>query len=106
MGPGLTVERFFGIPTQPGSPDDFYATISNTRLANRLEGKLLLVYGEIDENVPFLNMITFLDALIKADEDFDLVVLPNAPHGTMGHPYAVRRQLDYLVRHLGGPRRD
>jgi hypothetical protein len=42
--------------------------------------------------------------LIKADKDFDLVVLPNTPHGTSGHPYAVRRTLEYFVKNLGGPR--
>jgi dipeptidyl-peptidase-4 len=105
MGPGLTVDRFFGIPGAPGAKDDFYATISNTRLVDRLEGKLLLIYGEIDENVPFVNAMVIYDALIKANKDFDTFIIPNAPHGTTGHPYAVRRQGEYFVQHLGGPRR-
>jgi dipeptidyl aminopeptidase/acylaminoacyl peptidase len=104
LGPGLTVDRFFGIPSEPGAKDDFYATISNTRLVDRLEGKLLLIYGEIDENVPFVNPMVFFDALIKADKDFETIILPNTTHGTSVHPYAIRRQAEYFVEHLGGPR--
>jgi hypothetical protein len=46
----------------------------------------------------------FYDALITADKDFDTFILPNATHGTSVHPYAVRRQAEYFVEHLGGPR--
>ncbi len=104
MGSGFTVDRFWGIPGVAGSTDDYYALTSNTRLAHRLTGKLLLIYGEIDENVPFQNAIVFIDALTKANKFFDLVLLPNTPHVTIVHPYAKRRQLEYFVTHLGGPR--
>ncbi|MDX2057917.1 MAG: DPP IV N-terminal domain-containing protein [Gemmatimonadales bacterium] len=104
MGSGFTVDRFWGIPGVAGSADDYYTLTSNTRLAHRLTGKLLLIYGEIDENVPFQNAIVFIDALTKANKFFDLVLLPNTPHVTIAHPYAKRRQLEYFVTHLGGPR--
>jgi dipeptidyl-peptidase-4 len=103
LGPALTVDRFFGIPSTTDPEHDFYTVISNTRLVDRLKGHLLLVYGEIDENVPFVSPMIMYDALIKADKNFDTFIIPNSPHGTTAHPYAMRRQLEYFVEHLGGP---
>ena len=100
MVSSISVERFFGVPTEPGERHDYYTMIDNIHLANRLEGKLMLVYGEIDQNVPFNQAMAISDALIKADKDFQLVLVPNAPHSVSSHPYAHRRIRDFLVSEL------
>jgi dipeptidyl-peptidase 4 len=79
-----------------------YLDAANTPLAGKLQGKLLLMHGEMDDNVhPALTM-QLVDALIKANKDFDLLIVPNVAHGIMSNPYALRRQWDYFVRHLLG----
>ena len=69
--------------------------------AHRLEGRLLLVVGEMDTNVDPSSTYQVVDALIKADKDFDLLVLPRMGH-TPGGEYGERRQFDFFVRHLHG----
>jgi len=91
-------EKFYGLP------EDFdYAAQSNAALADQLEGRLLLIHGEMDDNaVPHGTMRT-VDALIKANKDFDLLIVPNAVHaGVLLSGYWVRRRWDYLVQHLMG----
>ena len=79
-------EQWMGYPV--GS---HYAESSNIENAHRLQGKLLLLVGEMDTNVPPESTMRFADALIKADKDFDLVVLPGAGH-TAGGTYGRRRR--------------
>jgi dienelactone hydrolase len=67
--------------------------------AYRLQGKLMLILGELDDNVPVESTYRLADALIKAKKDFDFVVVPGAGHG-MGGEYGVRRMQDFFVRHL------
>ena len=74
---------------------------SNIDNAHRLQGKLLLIVGEMDTNVPPESTMRLVDALIKADKDFELLVVPNANHG-MGGAYGQRRMRDFFVRHLLG----
>jgi dipeptidyl-peptidase 4 len=81
---------------------DHYTDQSNLKLAPRLQGKLLLAHGDIDENVPVSATIRMADALIDANKDFDLLIMPNQPHGFGNHPYFVRRRWDYFVEHLLG----
>jgi dipeptidyl aminopeptidase/acylaminoacyl peptidase len=81
---------------------EHYTEQSNLALAPRLQGKLFLAHGDIDENVPVSATIRMADALIEANKDFDLLIMPNQPHGFGGHPYFVRRRWDYFVRHLLG----
>jgi hypothetical protein len=69
--------------------------------AHRLRGKLLLIVGEMDTNVPPESTLRVVDALIRAGKDFDLLVVPNAGHGS-GGAYGGRRQQDFFVRHLHG----
>jgi len=78
-----------------------YDEAINARLAARLKGKLLLVHGEMDDNVhPALTM-QVVDALIKANKDFDLLLIPNANHGLGGsEAYFTRKRWDYFVQHL------
>ncbi len=85
-------------------PDDGknYLEAANAPLAKNFRGKLLLVHGDMDDNVhPSLTM-QVVDALIKANKDFDMLIVPNADHGVMMDGYAQRRQWDYFVRHLLG----
>ena len=46
--------------------------------------------------------IKLVDALVKANKDFDFLIMPNRPHGFGSDPYFVRRRWDYFVRHLLG----
>ena len=91
------VERYMGLPVE-----DHYRAQANATLAHRLKGKLLLMHGEMDENVHPASTLQLVDALIKANKDFDLLILPNRPHGMGSDPYFVRRRWDYFVRHLLG----
>jgi dipeptidyl aminopeptidase/acylaminoacyl peptidase len=89
-------EQWMGYPVGPQ-----YAECSNIDNAHRLRGKLFLIVGEMDENVPPESTMRFADALIKADKDFDLLVIPGGGHG-MGGEYGQRRMQDFFVRHLLG----
>ncbi len=89
-------EQWMGYPVGPQ-----YAECSNIDNARRLRGKLLLIVGEMDTNVPTESTFRLADALIKAGKDFDLVVVPGAGHG-MGGAYGTRRMHDFFVRHLLG----
>ncbi len=91
------VERYMGLPVGAHYHDQ-----SNVTLAHRLAGKLLLMHGEMDENVHPASTLQVVDALIAANKDFDLLLLPNRPHGCTSDPYFVRRRWDYFVRHLLG----
>lgn len=77
-----------------------YAANSNVTHAHRLQGKLLLVVGELDTNVDPASTMQVVNALVKADKDFDLLVVPGAGHGAAETPYGVRRRADFLVRSL------
>jgi dipeptidyl-peptidase 4 len=79
-----------------------YDNQANQLVAQHLKGKLLLAHGSMDTNVPFYSTLLVVDALIKANKDFDLIILPNRGHGFGSEPYMVRRRWDYFVRHLLG----
>ena len=89
-------EQWMGYPVGPQ-----YAECSNIDNAHRLRGKLFLIVGELDNNVPPESTFRFVDALIKADKTFDLLVVPGGGHG-MGGAYGQRRMQDFFVRHLLG----
>ncbi|MBN2452334.1 MAG: prolyl oligopeptidase family serine peptidase [Lentisphaeria bacterium] len=90
-------ELWMGYPLGP-----HYEEQSNVTQAHRLRGRLLLVHGELDRNVnPGASTLRFLDALIRADRDADLLLVPGAGHGFPGE-YVTRRRWDYFVRHLRG----
>lgn len=90
-------ELWMGWPVGPE-----YADNSNVTHAGKLQGKLLLVVGEVDNNVDPASTMQVVNALIKADKDFDLLVVPGVGHGATGPPYGQRRLRDFLVRHLLG----
>ena len=84
----------------PVGPD--YAEQSNVTMADRLKGHLLIVHGDIDDNVHVVETMRFADALIKANKNFDMLIVPNMYHGEGGNPYLIRRRWDYFVQHLLG----
>jgi dipeptidyl-peptidase-4 len=75
---------------------------SNLTLADRLEGHLLLIHGELDDNVHPSNTMAMYDAFVQADKDVELVILAGESHPCWRHPFYVRRTWDHLVRHLIG----
>ncbi len=90
-------ELWMGWPVGP-----HYAEQSNVTNAHKLKGKLLLIVGELDRNVDPASTMQVVDALVRADKDFDLLVIPGAGHGAAETPYGHRRRQDFLVRHLLG----
>ena len=89
-------EQWMGWPVGPQ-----YSESSNVDNAWRLQGKLLLVVGEMDHNVPPASTFQVVDRLIKAGKDFDLLVVPGGDHGAGGR-YGQRRLMDFFVRNLLG----
>ena len=84
----------------PVGPD--YAEQSNVTMADRLKGHLLIEHGDIDDNVHVVETMRLTDALIKANKNFDQLIVPNMYHGEGGNPYLIRRRWDYFVQHLLG----
>jgi dipeptidyl aminopeptidase/acylaminoacyl peptidase len=95
-------EAWMGWPIGP-----HYAEQSNVTNAHRLTGALLLTVGELDTNVDPASTMQVVDALVRADKDFELIVFPGAGHGAGESDYGRRRRQDFFVRHLLGvePRR-
>ena len=95
-------ERYQGLLAHTGGSDN-YAAEANQSYARNLKGKLLLAHGTLDDNVPPNNTTLVVEALIKANKDFDLLMLPNQAHGygSMA-PYMMRRRWDYFVKNLMG----
>ncbi|MBS1521499.1 MAG: DPP IV N-terminal domain-containing protein [Bacteroidetes bacterium] len=80
-----------------------YEAQANENYAKNLKGKLMLAHGLMDDNVPPENTLLVVEALEKANKDYDLVVFPNAAHGYGGFsPYMMRRRWDYFVKNLSG----
>jgi len=79
---------------------DHYAEQSNVTQAGNLRGDLLLVVGELDRNVDPASTMQVVNALIEADKDFELLIMPGVGHGASGTPYGQRRLKDFFVRHL------
>ena len=77
-----------------------YDNQANQLLVKNLQGKLLLAHGLMDDNVPPSNTLLVVQALIEAEKDFDLVVLPNAKHGFGNGRYFMKKRWDYFVEHL------
>ena len=96
-------ERYIGLLTKDASGKSNYEDQANQNYAKNLKGKLLLAHGTMDDNVPPDNTLLVVDALIKANKDFDLLMIPNARHGFgAANFYMMRRRWDYFVRHLLG----
>ena len=89
-------EAWMGWPIGP-----HYSESSNVDNAWRLQGKLLLVVGELDRNVDPSSTYQVVNALIEADKNFDFLMVPGAGHGS-GGDFGARKRNDYFVRHLLG----
>ena len=95
-------ERFQGLLSSTNGGDS-YEVQANQLVAHNLKGKLLLAHGAMDDNVAPYNTYLVVDALVKANKDFDLIVFPHARHGFgVDNNYMMRRRWDYFVRHLMG----
>lgn len=77
-----------------------YDNQSNPLIAENLKGKLLITHGTLDSNVPPYNTLIVVDALIRANKDFDMIMLPNRGHGYYSEPFMMRKRWDYFVKHL------
>jgi len=95
-------EKWQGLLESKTSGGDNYDSQANQNFAKNLKGKLLLAHGTMDSNVPPYNTLLVVNELIKANKDFDLLLLPNRNHGFGNEPYMVRRRWDYFVRYLLG----
>ena len=95
-------EKWQGLLQRKADGTTNYDNQANQLVAKNLKGKLLLVHGTLDSNVPPNNTLLVVNELIKANKDFDLLMLPNRGHGFGNEPYMVRRRWDYFVRHLLG----
>lgn len=87
-------EQWMGYPIGP-----HYEECSNVVNANKLQGKLMLILGEVDDNVDPASTMQLVNALIKANKDFDFLMVPNMGHSTGGE-YGERKRRDFFVRHL------
>lgn len=81
--------------------DESYSACSNVDNAHLLSRPLMLVVGELDDNVDPASTMQVANALIKANKDFELVVIPGAHH-TMGEDFGEHKRYDFFVRHLMG----
>ena len=96
-------ERYIGLLTKGPDGKDNYEAQANQTYAKNLKGKLMLAHGMMDNNVPPYNTMLVVEALEKANKDFDLVIFPNSTHGYGAYsPYMMRRRWDYFVKNLLG----
>jgi len=84
-----------------GTLGEHYADSSNVVHASKLQGKLMLVVGEMDNNVDPASTYQVVDQLIKNNKEFDLLVIPGALH-TNGGAYGEHKRNDFFARHLLG----
>ena len=92
-------EMYMGWPV-----DSSYHQVSNITMAGNLKGKLLITHGGIDENVNPSATFKLAEALIKADKEFDMLILPSQHHGYVGkyNDYFTKKKWNYFVEHLLG----
>ena len=96
-------EKWIGLLDKDEALAAAYEKQANQNYAKNLKGKLLLAHGTMDSNVPPSNTLLVVDALIKANKDFDLLMIPNAGHGYgSASNYMTRRRWDYFVKNLLG----
>ncbi|XQW85249.1 DPP IV N-terminal domain-containing protein [Thalassotalea piscium] len=95
-------EKFHGLLVNNEDGTTNYDSQANQLIAKNLKGKLLLVHGTTDTNVPPYNTLLVAEALIAANKDFDMIMLPNRNHGFAREPFMIRKRWDYFVTHLMG----
>jgi len=96
-------ERYDGLLVYNTDGTSNYEAQANQNYARNLKGKLMLAHGMMDNNVPPYNTLLVIEALEKANKDYDLVIFPNSAHGYGTYsPYMMRRRWDYFVKNLMG----
>lgn len=96
-------ERYIGLLKTGANGVSNYEPQANEIYAKNLKGKLMLAHGLLDDNVPPSNTLFVVEALEKANKDFDLVIFPNSRHGYGPFSiYMMRRRWDYFVKNLLG----
>ena len=96
-------EKWLGLLKKAPDGTSNYDSQANEDAAKNLKGHLLLMHGTLDDNVPPNHTLLVVGALIKANKDFDLIMIPNSHHGYgSSSPYVTRRRWDYFVRYLAG----
>ena len=88
-------EQWMGWPV-----DDSYARSSSVADAHKLQGKLLLMAGELDHNVDPASTMQVVNALVKANKDFDFIEITGSDHGSAETPYGKKRRAEFLVQNL------
>jgi dipeptidyl aminopeptidase/acylaminoacyl peptidase len=88
-------EQWMGWPL-----DESYVQASNAEQAHRLQGHLMLTWGELDTNVDPASSMQVVSALVKANKDFEMLILPGMGHGAGESPYGKHRRLRFLAKHL------
>ncbi len=95
-------ERYQGMLMTAADSAAYEAAANQSRAAN-LKGKLFLIHGQMDDNVPPYNTQLVVNALMRSGKDFDQIMLPDARHGFgKDSPYIMRRRWDYFVANLQG----
>lgn len=93
-------EKYQGLMVKDSArKTDNFDGSANKTMAKNLKGHLMLMHGDMDDNVHPANTIQLVDELIKANKTFDLIIAPNRNHG-LNEPYFIRRRWDYFVQHL------
>lgn len=95
-------EKWHGMLVENEDGTTNYDSQANQLIAENLKGKLLIAHGTTDTNVPPYNTLVVVEALIKANKDFDMIMLPNRGHGFAREPFMLRKRWDYFVEHLMG----
>jgi dipeptidyl aminopeptidase/acylaminoacyl peptidase len=96
-------EKWAGLEVKNTDGTSNYDSQANQNFVKNLKGHLLLAHGTMDNNVPLNNTLLVVEALIKANKDFDLLIIPNVAHGYgEASQYMTRRRWDYFVKNLAG----
>jgi len=96
-------EKYEGLLVTHKDGTTNYDNQANEDIAKNLKGHLMITYGTLDDNVPPTNSELVVQALMKANRDFDMLAIPNVHHGYGDEtPYITRRRWDYFVRYLAG----
>ena len=93
-------EKYHGVLVKNEDGSTNYDSQANQLIVDNLKGKLLIAHGTTDTNVPPYNTLVVVEALIKANKDFDMLMLPNRGHGFAREAYMMRKRWDYFVQHL------
>lgn len=93
-------EKYQGLLERNTDGTDNYTNQSLPLLAGNLQGKLLISYGTLDSNVHPNMALLLINELIRADKDFDMMVLPNRGHGYFNEVFNLRNTWNYFIEHL------